>query len=323
MNPTAPPSGEPPPEDKPRKIRTWWHPLLVSFLRWQLGSHYQIQDEVPVGTKPLQLDILLLRKAQGELPEPVLRVLAGLVEYLGELTLVEFKSPSETLRAGDFQTFLAYALLYRAQNDPLLDARRLHMVVIAPKLTRPYQEELQALGVTPRSQEPGIWRLEGLIAHPTWVLETEVLSGLDHPLLTLFSPTLLKKRQAVYEQFKQAGYDTLMVYLLQQVEQFKIRGEEFAMTHLGAEDDMKQVLQDLCAILTPESRAEILAHASVEERLAGIPPEQRLAGIPLEQRLAGIPPEQRLKGLTPEELERLRQLLQQPLRPEDDSSHPK
>ena len=40
--------------------------------------------------------------------------MAGLLEYLGELTLVEFKSPSDTLRAGDFQIFLPYALLYRA-----------------------------------------------------------------------------------------------------------------------------------------------------------------------------------------------------------------
>jgi hypothetical protein len=35
--PTA--TGDELPENKPRKIRTWWHPLLASLLRWQLGSH--------------------------------------------------------------------------------------------------------------------------------------------------------------------------------------------------------------------------------------------------------------------------------------------
>ena len=103
--------------DKPGKLRTWWHPLLAAFLRWQLGSHYQVQEEVPVGKKPLQIDILLLRKTQGDLSEEARKILAGLAEYLNDYTLVELKSPSDTLRAGDFQTLLAYALLYRAQSD--------------------------------------------------------------------------------------------------------------------------------------------------------------------------------------------------------------
>ena len=60
------------------------------------------------------------------MPESVRRILAGLVEYLGEFTLIEFKSPSDSLRTGDFQTFLAYALLYRAQNQPLLEPSKLH-----------------------------------------------------------------------------------------------------------------------------------------------------------------------------------------------------
>src|SRR5207253_4394883 len=157
------PSSQPPepqPTTQPGKIRTWWHPLLASLLRWQLGSHYHLEEEVPVGQKPLQIDLLLLHKEQGELPPSVRQLLAGLVEYLGELTLLEFKSPSDTLRAGDFQTFLAYALLYRAQNHPLLEPGQLHLLVLAPKLTKPYREELRTLGVAAQRQEPGIWRLQ-------------------------------------------------------------------------------------------------------------------------------------------------------------------
>ena len=147
------PTGEP--ESRPGKIRTWWHPLLANLLRWQLGSHYHLQEEVPVGQKPLQIDILLLHQEQGELPASARRILAGLVEYLGEFTLLEFKSPSDTLRAGDFQTFLAYALLYRAQNHPLLEPNRLHLLVLAPRLTKPYREELQTLGVTAAAARAG------------------------------------------------------------------------------------------------------------------------------------------------------------------------
>jgi hypothetical protein len=289
------------PAAKPGKIRTWWHPLLANLLRWQLGSHYHLEEEVPVGLKPLQIDILLLQKEQGELPASARQILAGLVEYLGELTLLEFKSPSDTLRGGDFQTFLAYALLYRAQNQPLLAPEKLHMLVLAPRLTRPYREELQVLGVTAQQQEGGVWRLHGgMVIHPTWVLETEVLAGLSHPLLTLFSPKFLQDGVATYNTLHQGGYTELVVYLAQQINQFRLQGQEFAMQHLGAQDELKRVLRDLWATMTPEERSEV---------------------FPVEERLKGLSPEELLRGLTPEAKERLRQLLQSQTRA-DDSSRP-
>src|SRR5262249_11191863 len=151
--------------------------------------------------------LLLLRKEQGELPPSARRVLAGLFEYLGELTLLEFKSPSDTLRAGDFQTFLAYTLLYRAQNQPLLEPGQLHLMVLAPRLTRPYRDELRLLNVTAQPQQPGIWRLHGgMVLHPSWVLETEELAGLSHPLLTLVSPKFLQDRVSTYDTLRQGGY---------------------------------------------------------------------------------------------------------------------
>ena len=58
-------------------------------------------------------------------------------------------------------TFLAYALLYRARNEPLLAPDRLHLLVLAPRLTKPYREELRSLGVTPHQEKPGIWALAG------------------------------------------------------------------------------------------------------------------------------------------------------------------
>jgi hypothetical protein len=262
--------------------------MLAALLRWQLGDHYQLLEEVPVGQKPLQIDLLLLHKEQGELPASVRQVLAGLAEYFGEYTLLEFKSPSDTLRAGDFQTFLAYALLYRAQNNPLLEPSRMHLLVLAPRLTRPYREELRTLGVTAEQQEPGIWRLQGgLVIHPTGVLETEQLVGLGHPLLSLLSPTFLENGVAVYELLHQGGYTNVVVYLSQQINQFRLRGTEFAMQHLGAEDEMQQVLRDILATLPPE------------------------------ERMRGLSPEDRLLGLSPEDLEHLRQLLQKQNKPND------
>jgi hypothetical protein len=312
--------------DRPGKVRTWWHPLLASFLRWQLGSHYEVQEEVPVGKKPLQIDLLLLHKERGELSEQARKVLAGLVEYLNDYTLVELKSPSDTLRAGDFQTLLAYALLYRAQNQPTLSPGRLTLLIIAPRLSGPYAEELRLLGVRTRQGQDGIWRLEeGTLGHPAWLLETAVLAGQDHPVLTLLSPRFLRQGTQTYDELRQAGYTELVVYMAQQIQQFQRLGKEFAMQHLGTEDEMAQAIRDLLASMPVEQRLEglspervfkelesrhalrdLLASMPVEQRLEGLSPEQLLRELEsrraLRDLLASMPVEQRLEGLSPEQL---------------------
>ena len=48
------PAEQPEQQAAPGKMSTWWHPLLVNLFRWQLGSHYRLEEEVPVGLKPLQ-----------------------------------------------------------------------------------------------------------------------------------------------------------------------------------------------------------------------------------------------------------------------------
>ncbi len=311
MNLPSPDSDDP--NSQPGKTRTWWHPLLVNLLRWQLGSHYRVDEEVAVGQKPLQIDVILILKEQGELPTHARDMLAGLVEHLGESTLIEFKSPSDTLRAGDLHTFLAYSLLYRAQNEPLLDRSKLHLVVIAPRLTKPFVDELGILGVTAEAEEAGVWRLHGgAVVHPMWVLATEELAGVEHPLLTVMSPTFRRDRFAVYDSLSRVGYDDMMVYVVQQISHFHLSGKDFAMQHLGVNKEMHLALREVLKKLPLEDRLSTVEDLPAEVRLRGLPAEERLRGLPAEERLKGLPAEERLKGLTPEELERLRKLLQQP-----------
>jgi hypothetical protein len=168
-----------------------------------------------------------------------------------------------------------------------------------PRLTRPYRDELQVLGVTAEQQAPGIWRLQsGPVIHPTRVLETEALAGLNHPLLTLFSPRFLADRVAVYDTLSQGGYTNVIVYMAQQIYQFRRQGKEFAVQHLGANEEFQKVMRDLWEVMSPEEREEVWP---ARERLKNVSPEDRLEGLSLEERL---------RGLTPDDLERLRQLLQ-------------
>lgn len=65
--------------DRPGKTRTWWHPLLVRLLDYELASAYTVRDEVLVGKLPLRVDILLIRREEGQLTEASRRDLSALV----------------------------------------------------------------------------------------------------------------------------------------------------------------------------------------------------------------------------------------------------
>jgi len=71
------------------------------------------------------------------------------------------------------------------------------------------------------------------------------------------------------------------------------------MQHLGSEDEMLQALKDMYAAL---------------------PVEERLQCLTTEERLKGLSPEDRLKGMTPEEFERLKQMMQEQAKVNDNAN---
>jgi hypothetical protein len=103
----------------------------------------------------------------------------------------------------------------------------------------------------------------------------------------------------------------LLCYTLQQIEQFRSLGEEFAMQHADTE---------YMGELEEELQTAVLEAIPVERRLRGLPAEERLRGLSSEEVLRRFTPREVLGRFTPEELagglsdeqaERLRELLEQ------------
>ena len=97
----------------------------------------------------------------------------------------------------------------------------------------------------------------------------------------------------LFDRLTRTGHDRLLWYALQQIEQFRKMGREFAMQHADTEymGDLEEELQ-----------TAVLETIPVEKRLRGLPPEERLRGLPPEERLRGLSPEEVLKRFTPEEV---------------------
>jgi hypothetical protein len=150
------------------------------------------------------------------------------------------------------------------------------------------------LGITAQKEQSGVWRLQGGPAvHPMWLLETESLADVEHPLLVAFSPQFLRDTAQVSSWLRAAGYNDVAVYVAQQLTQFHKSGEEFAMVHQGADKEMYETLLKLIKELPFEDRIRFV---SLDE-------------IPVEERLKGVHAEELLKYLPADEVERLRILL--------------
>ena len=276
--------------NRPGKTRTWWHPLLVRLLKQELDRAYTVLDEVPVGKMPLRVDILLIRREDGQLSPTAERDLGVLLSLLNRYTLVEFKGPTDALEAGDLGQLVGCAFLWQSQQADLVPPAEMTLIVLAPRFTRACREEVRLQGWRAEEQERGVYRIRGA-PWTSWLVETDAMAEVGQPLLSLVSHVLLADRARIMERLKGSGRVSLLTYALQQIQQFRTLGEDFAMQHTDTEH---------LSELEEEIRTAVLE---------AIPPEDRLRGLSPEDVLRGIPPEERLKGLTADELARLRELL--------------
>jgi len=94
----------------------------------------------------------------------------------------------------------------------------------------------------------------------------------------------------------------LLCYTLQQIEQFRSMGEEFAMQHADTE---------YMGELEEELQTAVLEAIPVERRLRGLSPEEVLGRFSPREVLRRFTPEELAGGLSDEQAERLRELLEQ------------
>lgn len=288
-------------ENQPGKARTWWHPLLVRMIDWTLEGAYEVRGEVNVGRMPLRVDIVLIKRGDGNLPELARRQLPAVAERLNRYTLIEFKSPSDALELGDLDYLLGCTHQFRAQQLESLHCREITLIVLAPTLNKSFREELDRNDWNSEEESSGIHRIDGP-TFTTWMIETDKFSGLDEPILTLCSRVFLRDPQRIIESLKQGGHSRLLQYVIQQLTQFRHAGKEFTMQHADTET-MDATYEEL--------RSQLIAESSPEELLRVLTPEQRLCGLS---------PEDVIQGFDSDQLAKLRELLRS-IESTDQSKH--
>jgi hypothetical protein len=119
------------------------------------------------------------------------------------------------------------------------------------------------------------------------------------------------------EHWQATGRAEILHFVYQRIEQFKTRGEEFAMQNKDAPvmDKSWEEFQEYVLKTTPRENFERILHRNkgiLENLLKGIPTEELLQNIPTEELLHHLSPEEIVCALDEKEREQLRRLLDQP-----------
>ena len=96
------------------KTKLQWHPAFGAALRITLQDEMQyleMQEEHLLSKKPLQMDILIIKKLQ----EVQIKKTIGRV--FRKHNIIEYKSPDDSLSVNDFYKVYGYACIYQSNTD--------------------------------------------------------------------------------------------------------------------------------------------------------------------------------------------------------------
>jgi hypothetical protein len=255
-------------EGKPRRA---WHVLMAVLLNERKPSGFELFSEVQLSKEPLRMDYLLLRRKEvlGQ-QEKRAEVFRFLWEHLPQESIVELKTASHPLRAGELDKLLAYAHLRKySQQTTLTKYNQLALVLVVHHRTPLLAKELSKLGGILQPMRNGYHYLQGTFR--LFIVELAIVARHEaDAILALFDPEVTPSTM---------GRQWLATHLAGELEAMAIdQMEEF-------DEVLQKFTEKYVHRLTPE------------QRLVGLPPEQRMLGLKPEQRLVGLKPEQRLLGL--------------------------
>jgi hypothetical protein len=235
--------------------RTDWHWLFGLMLREKCkDSALHVELERDLSLKQQFLDVLVMRKGDGPLPE-----LPEAFDGLAAHNLITFKSHREALDAFAMRELIGHQVNYLKQNAPegaaRLDENEVRLFAVSGR----YPEGLFA-SLTPTEVRPGVYDVDFAMLPVRVVAASRLDEGARNAILNLFSANAGRVKRAAVA----GGFSPPMNLLLARV-LAKYDWEELTMPKTLAEFE---------AQIARENRELVLRHMTLEERLEGLVPEQ-------------------------------------------------
>lgn len=250
-----------------------WHDVLGAVLiDFFEDSPYIVETEIDLSLKKQLLDIVVIRKKEGEFH----RQLPDGFGPLANHNLITFKSHQDTFDLWTILELIAYYVNYRKQESP------------SPERLQP-EHQFRLLGITARFPD-GLAKLVALEERQAGVYDINIGSLVIRLLVIRNLPNepanaMIKLFSLVRDQIDfacqhyrpRSGHTTGIV-------------DDLIRMYRKEDTKMASTLEELNRKIMKEA----LDKAPVTEFLKRMTPEQRLEGLPVEERL---------KGLTEEDIE--------------------
>lgn len=239
-----------------QKKKIQWHQGFSAALRITLQEEMEfleMQEEYLLSRKPLQIDILILKKRK-ELP-----VQKAIGRIFRRYNIIEYKSPEDRLTINDFYKVYAYACIYQSNTDRVneVDPRELTITFVCSHFPREMVRHLEEVrGIHTKLAEKGIYYLEG---DPI-------------PIQLLITPELSRKENYWMQNLRtdlKAGGE--IRELMMRYEQYRKRKDYEAVMDLITRANWEQMEEEkkMCDALN-ELFAEELKEADARGRAAGL-----------------------------------------------------
>ena len=143
------------------KTKLQWHPGFSAALKMTLESEkecLEIHEEFQLSKKPLQIDILIVKK----LKETTIK--KSIAKLFRNHNIIEYKAPDDYLSINDFYKVYGYACIYQSDTDRVkeVDPETLTLTFVCSHYPREMLKHLkQVRGIHVEKHGPGIYYLKG------------------------------------------------------------------------------------------------------------------------------------------------------------------
>lgn len=179
-----------------------WHPGFIGAMNLELLKNWDdllFEKEYNLNTKPLEIDLLVIRKNTGvQIENEIGKIFKG-------HNIFEYKSPKDELDIDTFYKAMAYASLYKSYGKTLDAVKADDVTVSLVRKAKPYGlfHYFEEHGYLVKNVYRGIYYVEGDVLFPTQIIVTKELDFPDHIWLGALSDQLNK--QNLHDLLAEAG----------------------------------------------------------------------------------------------------------------------
>lgn len=174
-------------EDK--KIQ--WHPAFCSAVRLELADNrddLEFYNEYNLNSKPLQADLLVIRKSGQE------EIKNKIGKLFRKYNIMEYKAPKDGINIDSYFKTMAYACLYKAAGKEINERRQKDITISIVQERKPQKlfSLLESEGYIISNSYKGIYYINGkYVLFPTQFVISKELDKEQHVWLTALTENML------------------------------------------------------------------------------------------------------------------------------------